>query len=266
MKIDSKKIYFMPLIMESWGGREKGAMVYNEVQTVALQFKTAPDAILPLLPDCYQPAEEPIATVAFMYNDGVDFMAGRGYRLATMMVRARYDGEQDHVEGDYVLVMFEDDTLPIFSGRELLGVPKLFADISPIKVLPDGRLRCEASLWGHLLFGIDVGPLLKQDDSLISAANENPTGLPMLGYKYIPSLNDIPDIAYPISTPSNDKLEQMWLGTSGNLFFGNATAADISMISSVCDTLKTLPIHQIIEVSRSRGSLVLRTDLSRRLR
>jgi hypothetical protein len=162
--------------------------------------------------------------------------------------------------------MFEDDTFPIILGRELLSVPKLFANISPIKVLPGGRLRCEASLWGHLLFGIDVGPLVKQDDPVISAANENPRGLPMLGYKYISSLNGIPDTAYPTSTPSDRKLEQMWLGTSGSLFFGNPTAADVSLISSVCDTLKTLPIHQVIGVLRSRGSSVLRVDLSRRLR
>lgn len=267
MKIDSKKLHLMPLIMESWGNlREAGAKVYNEVQTVALQYKTALDAISPLLPDCYQPAEEPIVTVAFIYYEGVDFMAGRGYRVATMMVRVRFNGQQDHIEGDYALAMFEDDTFPIILGREVIGVPKLFADISPIRVLPDGRLRCEASFWGHLLFGIDVGPLLKQDDSVISAANANPHGFPLLGYKYIPSLDDVPDTAYPISTPSDNRLEQMWLGTSGNLFFGNPTAADVSRISSICDTLKTLPIHQIVGVSRARGSTVLRADLSRRLR
>jgi acetoacetate decarboxylase len=142
-------------------------------------------------------------------------------------VRARYDGEQDHVEGDYAVIMFEDDTFPIILGRELLGVPKLFADISPTKALPDGRLRCEASLWGHLLFGIDVGSLVQQDDPVISAANENPRGLPMLGYKYISALDDIPDAAYPISTPSDRKLKQLWVGTSGSVFFGNPTAADV---------------------------------------
>jgi len=44
--------------------------------------------------------------------------------------------------------MFEDQTLPILGGREDLGVPKLYADISPARILADGRLRCEASLWG----------------------------------------------------------------------------------------------------------------------
>lgn len=267
MKIDNNKMNIMPLIMESWGSlREIGAKVYKEVQTVALQFHSDPCIIASLMPDCYQPAEEPIVTVAFIYNDGVDFMAGRGYNLAAVMVKARYDGKLDHVEGNYVLAMFESDTFPIILGREVLGIPKLFAEISPVRMLSGGRLRCEASLWGHLLFGIDVGPFVKQDDSVVSAANANQQDLPLLGYKYIPSQDDIPDADYPVSTPSDGKLEQMWFGTSGDLFFGNPTHTDVSLISSIFDALKILPIHQVIGVSRSRGSSVLRADLSHRLR
>jgi acetoacetate decarboxylase len=267
MNIDPKKSYNMPMIMEPWGiKKEVGARVYDDEQIVALQFRTTPDAIPPLIPDCYQPIGEPTVTVAFIDNNGVDFMAGRGYRIAFMSVKVRFDGIQDHVEGDYMLAIFENDTFPIILGRENIGVPKLFADISPIRVLPNGHIRCEASLWGHLLFGIDVGPLVKQDDSMVSAVNEEPQGPPMLGYKYIPSFDDTPDTAYPTSTPSDSKTEQLWLGTSGNLFFGNPTAADISSIASIIDKLKTLPVQQVIGVSRSRGSSVLRMDLSCRLR
>lgn len=232
---------------------------------MAVQYQTTSEAISALLPDCYQPAEKPTVTVAFIYNDGVEFMAGRGYRIATVMVAARYDGEHDSTEGNYVLVMFEDDTLPIVLGREGLGVPKLYSDISPIRTLPNGHLRCEASLWGNLLFGINVGPLVKQDDSVCSAANERPR-LPMLGYKYIPSLDGPPDAAYPISTPSDVKLEQMWLGESGRVFFGDPDYVDLSFLKRIIDALKTLPVREVTGVSRSRGSSVLRTDLSRRLR
>jgi len=55
----------------------------------------------------------------------VDFLAGRGYRIATVMVSARFDGEKDHEDGNYIMVMFEDDTLPIIGGREQLDVPKI---------------------------------------------------------------------------------------------------------------------------------------------
>jgi acetoacetate decarboxylase len=267
MKIDPKNMYTMPLIMDSWGIRkDTGARVYDRQDVLALQFRTDADAIPRLLPDCYHPSGEPLVTVSFVDYSGVDFMAGRGYRIALMSVKAAFNGLQDHEEGDYILAIFENDTFPILLGRETLGVPKLFADIPPITATPDGHLHCEASLWGHPLFAVDAGPFVKQDDSMVSAANQNPQGPPMLGYKCIPSFDDLPDAAYPTITPSENKLEQLWLGASADLSFGDSTAADIALIASVIDALKTLPIRQVLGASHSFGSSVLRVDLSRRLR
>jgi hypothetical protein len=76
-------------------------------------------------------------------------MAGGGYNVAAVQVSARFDGSQDHLEGDNTLVMFEDETWPIISVREDLGVPKLYADIPPYKILTNGSLRCEASRKGE---------------------------------------------------------------------------------------------------------------------
>lgn len=88
----------------------------------------------------------------------------------------------------------------------------------------------------------------------------------MLGYKYIPSFEGPPDAAYPINTPSDSKIEQLWLGQSGHVYFGDPDLTDISFLKGVSDALKALPVHQVLGVSRSHGSSVLRGDLSRRLR
>ena len=71
------------------------------------------------------------------------------------------------MDGDYVLVMFENATTPIITGREHLGIPKIHADISAVRTLDSGHLRCEASLWGHLLFGIDLAPPMKSQNALV---------------------------------------------------------------------------------------------------
>ena len=119
-------------------------------------------------------------------------MAGGGYRFAAISVAAQFDGEDGHLEGDYVLAMPENKTLPIITGREWLGMPKIFADISSIRVMNDGHLRCEASLWGHLLFGIDIAPPLKEKNAIIrKAASAQSTKTPAFGYKYIASLNGL---------------------------------------------------------------------------
>ena len=267
MKVDPNKIYLMPLI-SGWiseTGKLRNAG-YAEVEFLVLQYQTDSDAARALLPDCYQPAKEPIVTATFGYYDGADFMAGRGYSIASVTLAARFDGQKDHVEGDYVLVMYENETLPIITGRELQGIPKVYADISPIETLPDGHLRCEASLWKHLLFGIDLEPLMKQNILVRSAASRRINARPMLGYKYSPSLEGPPDASYPTVLPSDMKLEELWLGKSGQIFFGEEMESVIMVGKQVVDALKTLPMRQIIQTARFRGSLVLRNDLCHRLR
>ena len=130
-----------------------------------LQYETDAEAIPPLLPEPYKPGKTPLVTVLFIDNNGVDFMAGGGYRFASISVDASFDGEKGHLEGNYVLAMPENATMPIITGREWLGMPKFFTDISSIRLMDDGHLRCETSLWGHLLFGIDIVPPLKEQNA-----------------------------------------------------------------------------------------------------
>ena len=40
-------------------------------------------------------------------------MAGGGYNIGSISVPAKFQGEEDNVEGSYVVVMYEDKTYPI---------------------------------------------------------------------------------------------------------------------------------------------------------
>jgi acetoacetate decarboxylase len=139
---------FMPALMGPPSAR--GVAHYSRVDVVAAQWRLHRDLLAGLLPDCFLPVvdgpeQSGLLTVAFADNQGVEFMAGRGYRVASVLVRAAFE-KQEGPQGDFVVAMFEDDTLPIVLGRELLGLPKLFADIS-IEDRP-GRLvaaRCVSS-------------------------------------------------------------------------------------------------------------------------
>lgn len=257
--------YRMPLIMGPLWTGERPRYIYTHTEAVALQYLTDPSAIQPLLPDCYKPGKEPMVTVLFGYNSGLEFMAGGGYTLAAVQVSARFDGERDHVEGDYILVMFENQTWPILGGREDLGVPKLYADISPIKETRDGRLRCEASLWGHLLFGLELTPLKKQNAVVRLAAGRMINARPWLAYKYIPSLDGPPDADYPTISKNDTRIEELWFAKFGSVYFGEADIQDIGQVKQLIDALRTLPVQEIKRALHMRGSAVLRYDLSRRL-
>jgi len=183
-----------------------------------------------------------------------------------VQVSALFKGEKDNVEGDYILVMFENDTFPIIGGREDLGVPKIYADISPIKMLPEGHLRAEASLWGHLLFGIDIEPQKEQNKIVIQVASKRINERPWLCYKYIPSLDGPPDADYPTMSRNDVKIEKLWLGKSGKIFFSSPSYEDVAYTKTVIDNLKMLKIKEIIQTVHISGSSILRYDLSRRLK
>ena len=266
MKPDSSKHYRMPLIMgPMFDLDDRPNWAYPHVEILAFQFLTDQAAIEALVPECFSPAKEPIVTVLISQNNGLEFMAGGGYRLAAFQVAARFDGEKDHTEGDLILVMLENKTWPILGGREDLGVPKLFADISPIRRLPDGSLKGEASLWGHLLFSLEIPPLKAQIGPVRAIANRRINSRPWLGYKYIPSLDGPPDADYPTISYNDTKIEKLWLGKSAKLRFGSAGAEDIAHARKLLDALKTLTIIKPLQALYFKGSSVLRYDLSKRL-
>ena len=267
MKLDPAKYYRMPLIMGPLLDRKKDMKLsYPQVEVCAFQYLTHADAAKALLPNCYSVGKEPIVTVVFSQNNGLAFMAGGGYRTATFQLAASFKGASDHVEGDYILVMFENQTWPIIGGREDLGVPKLFADISPIRQLPDGRIRCDASMWGHLLFSLDLSGLKTQTLPARAVAARRINSRPWLAYKYIPSLDGPADADYPTISINNTKVERLRLGKSARLRLGSPDSDDVGPIRSIIDALSSLKVLKPIQAVHFQGSSVLRYDLSRRLR
>jgi hypothetical protein len=257
----------MPFLLGSFSKQYNPT--YKEIEVVVFQYLTEPEAIAALLPQCYQPSKHPSVTVAYQASNGVDFLAGNDYRLFMIAVGAQFEGKEHHLEGSYVLVMFENSSIPIILGRERLGIPKIFADISSVRILENNHLRCEASLFGHLLFGFDLGPPFKKQLSLIrKAASRLSSKQPLLGYKYIPatSLNDPPDVDYPTAYYNDYAFDELWLGKTGSLYFGDTQAEDIGFYTPVIEALKTLPVNEVVRVSRSRGSMIIRNDISHRLR
>ena len=267
MKIDPTKIYQMPQIMGPVYDKDNLPRIpYPAIENIAIQFQSDRETASNLVPDCYQIDQNPIVTVVFGYFRGLDFLAGGGYNIAAVQVSARFDGEQDHVEGDYILIMFENKTMPILGGREYLGVPKLYADIPPFKIMPNGNLRCEASLYGHLLFGIDLPPLKKQNRVVRSVASKRINSRPWLAYKYFPALDGPPDADYPTITRNDIKIDNLWMGRIASLYFGIATDKDISQVFHLIEALKQLKMNKLEQVLRFQGSAVLRFDQSHRLK
>jgi hypothetical protein len=267
MNTNDSSYHMMPFLLGTFSKQYNPT--YKEIEVAVFQYLTEPEAIAALLPQCYQPSKQPSVTVAFQASNGVDFLAGNDYRLFMIAVGAQFKGEEHQIEGGYVLVMFENSAIPIILGRERLGIPKIYADITSIRIMENNHLRCEASLFGHLLFGFDLGPPFKKQNPLIrKAASRLSSKQPLLGYKHIPatSFSDPPDVDYPTAYFSDYRFDELWLGKTGSLYFGDPQAEDIRFYTPIIEALKTLPVNEVVRVSRSRGSMIIRNDKSYRLR
>jgi hypothetical protein len=253
---------FMPLLMGA--AASGGTAKYARVDVVSAQWRVHRDLLAGLLPSCFVPVVDGPdqmghLTVAFADNQGVEFMAGRGYRVASVLVKAAFE-KPTGPSGDFVVAMFEDDCLPIVFGRELLGLPKLFADIS-IEDRPDASMVCEASLWGHTLFSFETGPLEPRE----RLPDQAPAPSALLGMRSFPDPVSGGAVGEPVLTPVEATLGELAIGSEATVTWGLAGPGEVACVAGLLDALRMLAVDAPSSVGRAIMSRVLRTDRIERL-
>jgi hypothetical protein len=143
--------------------------------TISLSARTDPDQLRRLLPEGFQIEGDARLEVVLICLSGIGWLAGRSYNIVMVRIPARWQGNEE-VLGHFVPVLWENMADPILTGREELGWPKIFADISAIVV--DGHWRASAAWDGFRFFELDGLDFIPADTP--------PPVLPMMFHKYIP--------------------------------------------------------------------------------
>ena len=111
------------------------AISYSTFVTRSVKFKTSRTLLQNMLP---MPAFSFTAPGTFAYAtysqttfDGVEWLGGKGYNSIEFYLHGVQYKKKDGtlLTGRYLAVMWEDLADSVMSGREELGLPKLFADI-----------------------------------------------------------------------------------------------------------------------------------------
>jgi len=232
--------------------------------SVAVTFRTDRDRMAAILPDGFEPAEDPRVRVQTNFNTDFGWLAGRGYNFAEVVLSAVYHGEEETVAGDFVAVMWESMADPIISGREELGLPKLFADIPDLRQ-EDGATRMTASWEGFefldlKLDGLDLPPWPSDLEAGAEVVNLSLGGadspVPRLYYKYLPRTANLEeaDAAYVTMTPPGNygmKVLETWNG-EGSVNFNRARWEDLPTFAQVVNGLAELEIKEYVGASMSR--------------
>lgn len=236
-------------------GSQRAAHYGSATQFIVL-YLTDKDAMAALLPKPFEPADDPAVSVFCQLSREVDFMAGRGYNIVGVNLAVVFNGKKDQLEGNYAVALWENDAHPIFHGRELLGIPKLYADI------PDPRQRgndwhFDCSVYGTRLIEGEIKnatPLDEASRQLIVQMAEQSI---WMGWKYIPKPDwSGPEVSYATAVPYKLGIEEAWLGEGSHTFL-ETTWESTPTSAHIMQGLRTLVVKEYRAAVILKGTLDL---------
>ncbi|KAL4892398.1 hypothetical protein BDV59DRAFT_193621 [Aspergillus ambiguus] len=148
----------MPGPRQDWHGHDRAEKSLKATfQTASIRFKTSRTLLQNLFPnDSYSfisPSTVAYATFSQTKLDSMDWLGGGGYRHLGLYIEGvqhkKTNGEV--VKGTYMPILFESLADPIVSGREELGMPKLYSAIQAHERLDSQHLETswEGAVWGR---------------------------------------------------------------------------------------------------------------------
>ncbi|MBW2624128.1 MAG: acetoacetate decarboxylase family protein, partial [Deltaproteobacteria bacterium] len=178
--------------------------------------------------------------------------AGHGYNIVAVNASVNFNGEEDRLSGTYPLVLWENLTDPILTGREIEGIPKIFADIEDHSVI-EGEWRTSASHFGHKIVDImikDLEPLTAEEIDLMHKAME---GKYWMGWKFIPKTGEFgPDVSHPTLFPTSGNTKEAWRGI-GEIKWHKLTWEQNPTQFHIVNALEGLPILEYRSAMVSKG-------------
>lgn len=184
------------------GGRRFNCQDSPKTTAIAVSFLSRRDQLRALLPPGFTLGAEPIVTVTASYMKEIEWLAGRGYNMLGVTIPAVYHSRTGPVAGSLLMVLWENLTEPIITGREELGFAKIFADL-PEPTTRDGETRCLANWDGFTFMELAVRPLNPADTASGAPAASPVASAGTLHYKYMPRTGQpgCADVQYAVLTP-----------------------------------------------------------------
>ena len=218
--------------------------------TIKATFEANGSQLEPYLPPGFQLREPHRITFDFCYVTGIEWLAGRGYNTFGVSIPATYQGQHDRVEGELLLVLWENMADPIITGREDLGFAKVYCELPEPQIIGDSVL-CRASWDGCQFASLKLSGLKE------IALEELPAPPPSEGtlhYKYIPKTN-IPgeaDAAYAVLTPAdwpNVVVESTLQAADTSCNFRQSTWEELPTLVHIVNALSALELGQCVSAA-----------------
>jgi len=255
--LDPDSSYMMPAHFGPRPVSPKSSGRYRDVTMMVVPFLTDRDRLAAYLPAPYEVAESAVVTVTYACNRNVDWLAGRGYHLVGVSAEVVFRGEKETLEGNYTLVMWENLTDPILTGRELQGIPKIYADIEDHSVIA-GEWHASASHFGNKILDMSVADLRAPTAEEVQAYAQATEGRdnPM-AWRYLPGVGGLgQSISETTTFPSATTLSETLVG-EGRLDWNHLNWEQNPTQFHIVNALAELPVVAYLPAVVAKGSVDL---------
>ena len=237
-------------------GRRFACKDTPKTTAITVSFLSRPEQLSALLPPGFSLGAEPVVTVTASYMKEIEWLAGRGYNMLGVTIPAVFQSKAGPISGSFLLVLWENLTEPIITGREELGFSKIFAEL-PEPVTRNAKLHGVANWDGFRFLDFSVEQLQPLNAAQITAQAGAVTSAGTLHYKYLPRTGEPgrADVQHAVLTPlavPNRVVTAMSRG-QGTLQFHRARWEDMPTQYMIVNTLHALDILEY------RGATVAHT-------
>lgn len=187
--------------------------------------------------------------------DNLSWLGGGGYSCLGLYIHGvqytKLDGTT--VDGTYLPLLFENLCDPIISGREELGMPKVFCDLDLDRGSDNWHMRAS---WRGTAFGEMAISGLNSDTADVEDGNlggEVDDGI--LAYRYIPAVGrpGQADAAYTVFSPraieaqrTPQKVESVARSTSASIKFDAMDNTVLPTLHHITSVLANIPIYEVV--------------------
>jgi acetoacetate decarboxylase len=258
-KLNPKERYTMPAHFGPRTGKVPSGW-YHNVTNLVVSYRTDKEKLAAYLPEPFKVAEDAIISVVYACNKEIDWLAGHGYNLIGVNASVVFKGEVDHLQGYYTLVMWENLTDPILTGRETQGIPKIFADI-PDHAIVNGAWRVKASHFSHRIMEMTISDLADPTVEEITELQKSMEGKDnWMGWKYIPNPDSAgASVSMATLFPAESTYSAVQIGT-GSVAWEHLEWEQNPTQYHIVNALADLPVLEYFPAVMTKGATNLAVD------
>ena len=255
---ENGKCYRMPAFFGGWT-YQPAETCYHDVLSITFTCTTDGDRLSAYIPEGFE-LLRPELSIGYSQCREVDWMGGSAYNLIDVSVPVRFNGRRDRVEGAFSLVVWENKTTPILTGREETGVPKIYADIEDLHILGDKRFTT-ASFEGNTFLRLEMtvtGPMYEA-----GLAQRRNLPVNCLNLRYIPKVGGPgADLIQPVLFPQRVEAQSVRLG-DGAVQWTGLRYEQCPMQAHIIKALAELPVFAMSPAVLMQGAIYLMSSLAR---